>query len=248
MARPCTICEHARRAEIDRALVAGETFRHIAAHYGLSTGALQRHKSEHLPLVVAAGVKATKPAHARALAAQTAAKRDAEQVEALDIFAELRECLAEAKRLRAACAEWLQDPDDPTKYRIGPRTEDVWVTYLDAKEDPPKPKRERLSALLKSVQTWARVEQTETKIADPRELILKAQAASTRHLELYAQVIDRLHNAQRMQALRQAILDVIAEIDPETRDRILAALRAREPIRRLAGAADESLPIADFGG
>jgi hypothetical protein len=47
MPRTCTICTHEQRQEIDRALVAGEAFRHIAARYDTSTGALQRHK-EHL--------------------------------------------------------------------------------------------------------------------------------------------------------------------------------------------------------
>ncbi len=49
MSRRCTICDHAERDQIDRALVRGAPFRHIAAQYGLSTGALQRHKAEHLP-------------------------------------------------------------------------------------------------------------------------------------------------------------------------------------------------------
>src|SRR5579864_4085383 len=48
MPRTCTICRHERCQEIDRALVAGESYRHIAARYDTSTGTLQRHK-EHLP-------------------------------------------------------------------------------------------------------------------------------------------------------------------------------------------------------
>lgn len=37
-----------RRDGIDRALLAGESFRHIAARFDMSTGALQRHMAEHL--------------------------------------------------------------------------------------------------------------------------------------------------------------------------------------------------------
>ena len=47
MPRSCSICAHDARAEIDRALVAGEPFRHIAARFHTSTGALQRHKADH---------------------------------------------------------------------------------------------------------------------------------------------------------------------------------------------------------
>lgn len=48
MPRTCTICTHERRSEIDAALLAEEPYRRIAARFGTSTGALQRHK-EHLP-------------------------------------------------------------------------------------------------------------------------------------------------------------------------------------------------------
>jgi hypothetical protein len=47
--RTCSVCSSERRSEIERALVAGEPFRHIAARFDTSTGSLQRHKAEHLP-------------------------------------------------------------------------------------------------------------------------------------------------------------------------------------------------------
>ena len=50
MPRACTVCAHPERAAIDRAMVADEAFRHIASRFGTSTTALQRHKSDHLPL------------------------------------------------------------------------------------------------------------------------------------------------------------------------------------------------------
>lgn len=51
MGRPCTICEHDDRGAIDRALVAGEPFRQIAARSGTSATSLVRHKNEHLAIV-----------------------------------------------------------------------------------------------------------------------------------------------------------------------------------------------------
>lgn len=47
MPRRCTICTHPRREEIDRALVEGESFRNIAERFGVSLGALHRHR-EHV--------------------------------------------------------------------------------------------------------------------------------------------------------------------------------------------------------
>ena len=49
MPRTCTICSHPDRKAIDAGLVGREAYRHIAGRFGTSTGALQRHKSEHLP-------------------------------------------------------------------------------------------------------------------------------------------------------------------------------------------------------
>jgi hypothetical protein len=47
--RSCTVCAHDESHQINVALVHREPYRHIAAHYGVSTGALQRHSREHIP-------------------------------------------------------------------------------------------------------------------------------------------------------------------------------------------------------
>jgi IS30 family transposase len=50
----CTVCTHASRAEIDRALMAGYSLRSLAAQYGVSASALSRHL-KHLDRALAAG-------------------------------------------------------------------------------------------------------------------------------------------------------------------------------------------------
>lgn len=47
--RPCSVCKHDRRQEIDNALIAGEGFRPLAARFELSKQALARHAANHLP-------------------------------------------------------------------------------------------------------------------------------------------------------------------------------------------------------
>ena len=49
MPRVCTICTHPEREAIDRALVAGESYRNIAEHFSVSLGAIARHKADHIP-------------------------------------------------------------------------------------------------------------------------------------------------------------------------------------------------------
>ena len=64
MPRSCTVCTHKARAEIDRALVAGETFRNIAERFGTSVAALHRHKADHLPVKLAKAQEAEEVAQA----------------------------------------------------------------------------------------------------------------------------------------------------------------------------------------
>ena len=47
MDQRCSVCNHPSRAEIDRALLAGFSYRPLTAQYGLSPSALSRH-TRHL--------------------------------------------------------------------------------------------------------------------------------------------------------------------------------------------------------
>lgn len=70
MARRCSICAHERRGDIDALLLEGAPFRHIASRFGVSTGALQRHKAEHLPAELLKSREAEELASADNLLAQ----------------------------------------------------------------------------------------------------------------------------------------------------------------------------------
>lgn len=54
MAQPCSICAYRRRKTIDRQLVSGVPIRRIAAQFGVSASALQRHKKHISDAVVEA--------------------------------------------------------------------------------------------------------------------------------------------------------------------------------------------------
>jgi hypothetical protein len=69
MPRICTICEHAEREAIDRALVGGASNRSFAALYGVSESAARRHKGNHLPAKLAKAHEAEEVAHADGLLA-----------------------------------------------------------------------------------------------------------------------------------------------------------------------------------
>jgi hypothetical protein len=174
MPRTCTICTHPERPAIEQALVTNESYRNIAEHFVVSVGALTRHKAEHLP---AALVQATK------------AQQDED---AIDVMIELRRLFRRVNLLLDACDAWLRDPDDPTRYTLEPRADELSVIYLEPDaEGKPVRKKAPLSVLLgqmkgKSVIRW------EAKHADPRELILKTAAQLQGQQEFLAKLIGQL--------------------------------------------------------
>lgn len=46
--RPCAVCTHANRDEIDAAIVDGAAFRNVASRYGMSPPAVLRHRNGHM--------------------------------------------------------------------------------------------------------------------------------------------------------------------------------------------------------
>lgn len=64
MPRTCSICNHAQRAVIDRALLSGTSFRDIAGQFQVSRSALDRHKAAHLPAKLAKAHEAKEVASA----------------------------------------------------------------------------------------------------------------------------------------------------------------------------------------
>ena len=76
MPRRCTVCGHKNRPAIDKALVARQPFRNIAAQFKVSTSALVRHSDDHLPASLLKAQAAREAADADALLAQVVDLRD----------------------------------------------------------------------------------------------------------------------------------------------------------------------------
>jgi hypothetical protein len=82
--RSCTVCEHAGREAIDRALVGDASNRSVASLYDVSEAAVRRHKANHLPAKLVMATQAEAVAQADNLLDQV---RDLQQ-STLDILAE----------------------------------------------------------------------------------------------------------------------------------------------------------------
>lgn len=177
MSRVCTICKHPEREAIDTGLVTLVSYRNIAKRYDVSTTALVRHHDDHLPADL------VKAKEAEAIARNT------------NVLMSLIEAAQRIKLLSDACDMWLRDADDPTRYDIGPRSEEVWVTYeIELDDGKTKRQKARLSELLDRVAGLGSMLLVETKSADPRDLVLKCYDRLQGELELIAKVLGLLTN------------------------------------------------------
>lgn len=109
------------------------------------------------------------------------------------------------QKLFDACDRWLADPEDPARYEIGPRAEDVQVTYWEKEPDGRQVKRkDRLSTLLCRVSLGRNFIIIEMKQADPRELVLKTANTLRGALEMLLRVSDVRDLGARLDQLEKA--------------------------------------------
>jgi hypothetical protein len=186
----------------------------IACQNNLSYEAVRRHKNDHLPDLLAEAFKAHREAKAG------------------EIRAEVSKIVNRVKKLLDACDDYLADPDDPAKYYIGPRAEDVTVTYTEPACEDEKPQRRKapLTALIARIEhaTGVDVLSWESKHSDPRDVLVKAATAGRGLFELLARVEGKLNE--------QPVVNVI--VSPEW-----AALRA-ELMHALAPFPDARAAVA----
>ncbi len=240
MPRSCSVCDHPERTAVDRALVAGEAMRNVALRFAISFAALQRHKANHLPVVLAEAKQRQAESHETHVAAVGVAVQErtaAEEAHALDVMEELGRCFQRVNLLFDACDRWLRDADDPTRYDIGPRADDILVTYMEqGNGDKPTRKKDSLARLLALAEGGGvMIERWDTKYADPRELVLKTAQQLTGQTQLLAKLLGQLDDRPQINLLmapewlqvRTALLMALAP-HPEARRAVTAALIALE--------------------
>jgi len=222
MTRVCTVCSHPERRAIDKALVAATNpYRTIADEYGLSHQALIRHKADHVLADILTAWQAERAQNGQ------------------DLADELRRWMGFITKLLEACDRWLTDPDDTTRYDLGPRAHEIMVHYEATERGPGgRPivarRKARLSDLLPRVQAvhdGLTVTLVEHKAADPRKLIIDATARLEGHLRLLAELVGKLQTqgsvsitlAPEWLTLRGEILTALAPF-PEARYALAATI------------------------
>jgi hypothetical protein len=235
MARHCTVCDHPKVEEINRALVAGEAYRNVSLRFDTSVMALCRHKQQHLPDLLAKAQAEREAAQGEALLDQVEQQEQKEQAHAIDVMAELSRCLDRVNKLFDACDEWLRDPEDPDRYTVEPRSEEVRVIYTEDEDGRQVRKKARLSELLDRLNGHYNLWTVETKHADPRGLVLKTAERLQGHLQLVAMLLGKLQVSPTVNILlapewlstRSLLLDTLAPY-PEARVAVAERLAGLE--------------------
>ncbi len=225
MPRPCNVCGHPSRDEIDLALVGNVPAARVAAKHGVSSDSVSRHFASHV-----------RPGAAKVQALVRDQVVQKEQ-HAVDVMAELRGCYARVGLLFDACDRYLRDSDDPSRYDVGPRDADVSVSYWEPGPNGSLIQRKaKLSVLLGRLREGGvEVERAEAKHADPRELVLKTANILQGQLELMAKLMGDLDERPQINVLvAQEWLQVRAEVMvalqpyPEARAAVAARLASLE--------------------
>jgi hypothetical protein len=147
---------------------------------------------------------------------------------------QLEQALQRVNLLFDACDRWLRDAEDPSRYDVGPRAEEVSVVYVEAGYDGrPVRRKAPLSELLARVEGLdLTVRLVEVKHSDPRDLLLKTAGRLQGHLELLAKLVGELQPdgvtvnllvSPEWQRTRAALLTALAA-HPAARQAVAAAL------------------------
>jgi hypothetical protein len=160
-----------------------------------------------------------------------------EDQHAVDVMAEVQRIMARVQLLFDACDRWLRDPDDSTRYELGPRDHDVQVIYREVGSNGKAiQKKAPLSHLLTTLEdAGVDVERSEWRHADPRELVLKTADRLQSNLELLAKLLGELDDRPQINLLvapewhkvRAALLEALLPF-PDARTAVATRLKALE--------------------
>lgn len=195
-------------------LAEGLSSSQIASKRGISVQAVnKRRKRQRFQQTAVAVV--SKPESARLVSAQ------------LDALEEIALSYRRIKLLMDACDRWLRDADNPDQYDVGPRDEEVLVTYwdTDAGEEPRKAKATLRELLARIDRSGTLTIGARERYADPRGLILSTAKETRAAVAQCLDLAQRLADARAMETLRESLLAEIAKVSPEIAERIACAVR-----------------------
>lgn len=218
MRKGIEIANHPHREEIIDALVNGVTYRDIERQYGINRSTLSRLVRSELGRKVAAAGRAKDIMDGTYL------------VESAGVAAE------SLRKMLVACNTYLEDPDDPSAFAIGPRAEevDIVVEQYDEEGRVIGTERDTLQAFINRIeQRGGKVVEAKYRHEDPRKLVVQTADAVNRQLAVVAKISERAMGIQTDREERRRVVE--SELWRDMSKVILQAIdrcpEAREEIR-----------------
>ena len=173
--RPMKVEIHPKRKQIEQELAEGVQISTISSKYNIHRNALIAYKKNRLPERV---VKAVERRNIT----------DAQQ-----LFEVILKAVQRMEKLSDACDSFLQDPDDPGEYYMGPRAHEIKVVYLEG-ETVETARGEKISWTRKTAMLQDLIDRVmgvglrrlvsiSSNDTDPRLLLVKSSDALTKSME-----------------------------------------------------------------
>ncbi len=166
-ARKTVVEMHPKRKNIEQELAEGLPIRAISKKYKISRQALDGYKRNRLPKKLIKSVE----------------RQDI--TDAQHLFQVILKACQRMEKLSDACDEYLQDPDDVTKYFLGEHEQEIMVVGERVDE---KGKRFRvkkpLSVIMRELEGQGyEIERFKSNTTDPRMLLVRTSEALTKQME-----------------------------------------------------------------
>lgn len=209
-----TIETHPRRQEMLEDLSDGMPMSKVATKYGVSRITIAKYVKEYLWPMAAAKYKEEQ--HQGGTAIKGRVERMVEV----------------AEKMLESVDEQLTDPDNPGRYDLSPKAEEIEVTYIEDKGRGPKRRKARLQELIDQVEQNERaVVSLHSRQPDLKELLLKSVDSLERALTLLAKIEGSLQDPSQLDLTMfpvwkdiQIILMEVSKDHPQARETIVAEL------------------------
>ncbi len=209
--KPCGICTHKARKQIDALLIAGATYRTVTnAFPKLSRHALGRHKRDHLPTLMAKAAK----------------EREAKEVQdAKDLVGQCNRYVKKANEMLAAADAWLRDPETG-RFNLDPRSIEISVIYSELVDGKEVRRKAPLSQLLTQAEkgNGRMIHHSHWRVSDPRDLFLKAIDRGARVVELLGKLSGELAPELDVQQIVNLVVEALRP-HPASLAQVLRGLR-----------------------
>ena len=165
--RPTVVELHPKRKQIERELAEGNQISTISKKYGVSRQALQGYRRNRLPSKLIKAVE----------------RQDI--TDAQHLFQVILKACQRMEKLSDACDEYLQDPDDVSKYFLGEHEQEIIVVGERTDGNGKRFKvKKPLSVIIRELEGKGyQIEKLKSNTTDPRMLLVRTSEALTKQME-----------------------------------------------------------------